>query len=150
MILTYDWRVQFLKEPERIQTLTFNWRHRELFSRTKNSRLILLLLLPSCSQISLTPKTMAAWTAAARQASIMARLSSPKPASLVPRRRMSGGGGGDHTPRVNIWEDPMTPSKWKEEHFVIASLSGWGLLIYAGVKFSGKKEEKVGEIPNKA
>ncbi|OIW11515.1 hypothetical protein TanjilG_26881 [Lupinus angustifolius] len=97
---------------------------------------------------------MAARTIAIRQSSIIARLSSPKPNSLVPRRAMSGGGDHHGPPKVNIWEDPLSPSKWKEEHFVIASLSGWGLLFYGGFKlFSGgkdKKEEKVGETPNKA
>ncbi|BFG25377.1 hypothetical protein CerSpe_116510 [Prunus speciosa] len=50
-------------------------------------------------------------------------------------------------PRVNVWQDPLSPSKWKEEHFVIVSLSGWGLLIFWGYKFftggKGKKEEKL-------
>ncbi|KAI6672902.1 hypothetical protein NL676_000808 [Syzygium grande] len=53
-------------------------------------------------------------------------------------------------PRVNVWQDPLSPSKWKEEHFVIVSLSGWGLLIYGGYKLFGggkkdKKEEKLVE-----
>ncbi|PQQ12721.1 uncharacterized protein Pyn_38713 [Prunus yedoensis var. nudiflora] len=52
-------------------------------------------------------------------------------------------------PRVNVWQDPLSPSKWKEEHFVIVSLSGWGLLIFWGYKFftggKGKKEEQLAE-----
>ncbi|GMY31731.1 hypothetical protein FCV25MIE_26973 [Fagus crenata] len=49
-------------------------------------------------------------------------------------------------PKVNFWGDPMSPSKWKEEHFVIVSLTGWGLLFYGGYKFftkgnNNKKEE---------
>ncbi|WVZ03181.1 hypothetical protein V8G54_023987 [Vigna mungo] len=48
-------------------------------------------------------------------------------------------------PKVNFWKDPMSPSKWKEEHFVIISLAGWGLLVYGGYKLftggKGKKEE---------
>ncbi|KAK6919512.1 hypothetical protein RJ641_015416 [Dillenia turbinata] len=47
-------------------------------------------------------------------------------------------------PKVNCWQDPMNPAKWKEEHFVIVSLSGWGLLFFSGYKFftrgKGKKE----------
>ncbi|KAL8167557.1 hypothetical protein V2J09_009056 [Rumex salicifolius] len=39
----------------------------------------------------------------------------------------------------------MSPSTWKEEHFVIVSLTGWGIGIYGGYKFftggKGKKEE---------
>ncbi|GMY31670.1 hypothetical protein FCV25MIE_26912, partial [Fagus crenata] len=63
---------------------------------------------------------MAAWTAVARQAANLARLSSPKSAStvqaasLIHRRGLAG--GGDHHAKVNFWEDPMSPSKWKEEH----------------------------------
>ncbi|PPR83377.1 hypothetical protein GOBAR_AA37341 [Gossypium barbadense] len=52
-------------------------------------------------------------------------------------------------PKVNCWQDPMNPSKWKEEHFVIVSLSGWGLLFFSGYKFftkgKGKKEENMVE-----
>ncbi|KAI8557753.1 hypothetical protein RHMOL_Rhmol04G0034200 [Rhododendron molle] len=116
---------------------------------------------------------MAAWTAAARQASNLSRLSSPKSlvsgsqaANLIQRRGLAGGGGNPPLlslmkirvfnpyhhgpPRVNFWEDPLSPSKWKEEHFVIVSLAGWGTLFYGGYKFFTKgkkedKEEKVGE-----
>ncbi|GMY31738.1 disease resistance protein SUMM2-like, partial [Fagus crenata] len=33
-------------------------------------------------------------------------------------RGMDDTGGGDHhgPPKVNFWGDPMSPSKWKEEH----------------------------------
>ena len=56
---------------------------------------------------------------------------------------MSGGGDHHGPSRINIWDDPLSPSKWKEEHFVLASLAGWGLLIYGGMKaFSGKKKEE--------
>ncbi|XP_019705824.1 uncharacterized protein [Elaeis guineensis] len=72
------------------------------------------------------------------------RFSPPTPAAkMIPRRGLAGGGDHHGTPKVNIWEDPLSPSKWKEEHFVLASLSGWGLLGYGGYKlFSGKKEKK--------
>lgn len=45
---------------------------------------------------------------------------------------------------MNFWEDPMSPSRWKEEHFVIISLTGWGLAIYGGYKFftRGKNDQK--------
>ncbi|THU44042.1 hypothetical protein C4D60_Mb02t03200 [Musa balbisiana] len=51
-------------------------------------------------------------------------------------------------PKINMWEDPLSPSKWKEEHFVLTSLTGWALLFYGGYKlFGGKKDTKevVGE-----
>ncbi|MCL7036340.1 hypothetical protein MKW94_018990 [Papaver nudicaule] len=41
---------------------------------------------------------------------------------------------GHGPPKVNCWQDPLSPSKWKEEHFVIVSLVGWGLAIYGGFK----------------
>ncbi|KAL6506974.1 hypothetical protein OROHE_022411 [Orobanche hederae] len=100
---------------------------------------------------------MAAWAAAARQAANIARLStlrsaasSAQPSILVQRRGLAGGGDHHGPPKVNFWQDPMSPSKWKEEHFVIVSLTGWGLLIFGGYKlFTGgkkdKKEEKVEE-----
>ncbi|XP_034900748.1 uncharacterized protein [Populus alba] len=88
--------------------------------------------------------------AAARQAVTLSRISSPKTptqaAALVHRRGLSGAADHHGPPRINCWQDPMSPSKWKEEHFVIVSLSGWGVLIYGGYKFftGGKsnKEEK--------
>ncbi|PPD99366.1 hypothetical protein GOBAR_DD03628 [Gossypium barbadense] len=66
-------------------------------------------------------------------------------ASLIPRRGLAGAADHHGPPKVNCWQDPMNPSKWKEEHFVIVSLSGWGLLFFSGYKFftkgKGKKEE---------
>ncbi|XP_072988078.1 uncharacterized protein [Typha latifolia] len=84
--------------------------------------------------------------ARAALASSLSRLSSSTPpAKLIPRRGLAG--GGDHgPPRVNLWEDPLSPSKWKEEHFVLASLSGWGLVIYGGYKLFGGKKEKKDEV----
>ncbi|KAK2975333.1 hypothetical protein RJ640_004533, partial [Escallonia rubra] len=93
---------------------------------------------------------MAAWTSAARQAANLARLSAPKSAAsssqaaiLIHRHGLASGGDHRGPPKVNFWEDPLSPSKWKEEHFVIVSLGGWGLLFYGGYKFlmEGKKEE---------
>ncbi|GMY32420.1 Aerobic glycerol-3-phosphate dehydrogenase [Fagus crenata] len=86
---------------------------------------------------------------AARQAATLTRLSSPKTsapaAHLIQRRGLAGAADHHGPPRVNVWQDPMSPSKWKEEHFVIVSLTGWGLLIFSGYKFftggKGKKEE---------
>ncbi|XP_021593475.1 uncharacterized protein LOC110600876 isoform X2 [Manihot esculenta] len=98
---------------------------------------------------------MAAWAVATRQTANLSRLSSPRvasapqAASLIHRRGLAGGGDHHGPPKVNFWQDPMSPSKWKEEHFVIVSLTGWGLLFFGGYKFftRGKadKKEEVGE-----
>ncbi|KAL6975374.1 hypothetical protein U1Q18_024169 [Sarracenia purpurea var. burkii] len=102
---------------------------------------------------------MAAWTAAVRQSANLARLSSPKSvastsqaANLIQRRGLAGGGDHHGPQKVNFWEDPLSPSKWKEEHFVIVSLASWGLVFYGGYKFFTRKkepkEEKVGDGSN--
>ncbi|KAK9064396.1 hypothetical protein SSX86_015778 [Deinandra increscens subsp. villosa] len=83
---------------------------------------------------------------AARQAANLLRLSSPRSASqaafLIHRRGLAGAADHHGPARVDFWKDPMSPSKWKEEHFVIISLSGWGLLIFGGYKaFSGGKKK---------
>ncbi|XP_031266654.1 uncharacterized protein LOC116125061 isoform X2 [Pistacia vera] len=99
---------------------------------------------------------MSALTATARQAANLVRLSSAKSASasqaasVIHRRGLAGGGDHHGPPKVNFWEDPLSPSKWKEEHFVIVSLAGWGLIFYGGYKYftkgkNDKQEEKVGE-----
>ncbi|PHU13181.1 hypothetical protein BC332_20111 [Capsicum chinense] len=94
---------------------------------------------------------MAAWTTAARQAANLSRFPAPKSSSLtkqggllIQRRGLAGGGDHHGPPKVNFWQDPMSPSKWKEEHFVIVSLTGWGLAFYGGYKLAtrGKKEKK--------
>ncbi|CAA3016596.1 uncharacterized protein LOC111380661 isoform X2 [Olea europaea subsp. europaea] len=76
----------------------------------------------------------------ARRAATFARS-----ASMIPRRGLAGAADhhGPHT--VDFWKDPMSPSKWKEEHFVIVSLSGWGLLFFGGYKFftGGQKNNEV-------
>ncbi|KAG6385129.1 hypothetical protein SASPL_153957 [Salvia splendens] len=84
----------------------------------------------------------------ARRAATLARLSpssssASRAAVLVPRRGLAGSADPHGPPKVNIWEDPMSPSKWKEEHFVIASLTGWFTLFYGAYKaFSGGKKDK--------
>ncbi|KAJ0051551.1 hypothetical protein Pint_02175 [Pistacia integerrima] len=88
-------------------------------------------------------------TIVARQAaSTLARLSSSRisaqAASLIQRRGLAGAADHHGPPKINCWQDPMSPSKWKEEHFVLVSLSGWGLLFYGGYNFftGGKKKEE--------
>ncbi|KAL3695007.1 hypothetical protein R1sor_008658 [Riccia sorocarpa] len=64
------------------------------------------------------------------------------------------GFAADHhgSSKVNIWEAPGSPSKWKEEHFVFASLGGWGTLFFAGYKAATggtKKKENDSHHPPK-
>ncbi|XP_010921998.1 uncharacterized protein [Elaeis guineensis] len=85
--------------------------------------------------------------AALAAASSISRSSRPSPAAkLIPRRGLAGGGDQHGPPKVNIWEDPLSPSKWKEEHFVLASLAGWFLLGYGGYKLFGGKKGKKEEV----
>ncbi|GAB4825014.1 hypothetical protein Ancab_007887 [Ancistrocladus abbreviatus] len=96
---------------------------------------------------------IAAAAAVVRQAVTLSRISAQQPsnqaAHLIHRRGLAGAADHHGPPKVNFWQDPMNPAKWKEEHFVIVSLSGWGLLFFGGYKFftrgKGKKEEKVAE-----
>ncbi|XP_074568819.1 uncharacterized protein LOC141825331 [Curcuma longa] len=87
---------------------------------------------------------MAARAVLAAAASSLSRSSSANSAArFVPRRGLASGGDHHGPPKINFWEDPLSPSKWKEEHIVILSLSGWGLIIYGGYKaFSGNNENK--------
>ncbi|RAL42901.1 unnamed protein product [Cuscuta campestris] len=72
-----------------------------------------------------------------------ASISAAQSASLVTRRGLAGAADHHGPPKVNFWEDPMSPSKWKEEHFVLISLAGWASAIYGGYKlFSGGKKNK--------
>ncbi|CAN4104916.1 unnamed protein product [Withania somnifera] len=62
---------------------------------------------------------------------------------LIHRRCLAGAADHHGPPKINCWQDPMSPAKWKDEHFVIVSLSGWGLLFYGGYKlFTGGKKNK--------
>ncbi|GAB2274834.1 hypothetical protein Dimus_009608 [Dionaea muscipula] len=63
---------------------------------------------------------------AARQAAIISRIS-PQPslaeaANLVPRRGLAGAADHHGSAKINCWQDPMSPSKLKEEHISIASI----------------------------
>ncbi|XP_048441575.1 uncharacterized protein LOC103927401 isoform X3 [Pyrus x bretschneideri] len=94
---------------------------------------------------------MAAWTVASRSAANMARVSPPKSAStaqtnsLVHRRGFATGGDRHGPGKVSFWEDPMHPSKWKEEQFLLVSLAGLGTVIYGGYKFFTKGKEDIKE-----
>ncbi|KAJ8543451.1 hypothetical protein K7X08_005974 [Anisodus acutangulus] len=83
--------------------------------------------------------SLAAMTA--RRATTFTRL--PFSSSTAQRRCFAGAADHHGPPKVNCWQDPMSPAKWKEEHFVIVSLSGWGFLFYGGYKlFTGGKNNK--------
>ncbi|XP_045833665.1 uncharacterized protein LOC123924743 [Trifolium pratense] len=70
---------------------------------------------------------------------------SKSPIQFIHRRGLAGAADHHGPAKVACWKDPMSPSKWKEEHFVIVSLTGWGVAIYGGYKTfaGGKKEEKL-------
>ncbi|CAA3015766.1 uncharacterized protein LOC111380661 isoform X2, partial [Olea europaea subsp. europaea] len=54
---------------------------------------------------------------------------------MIPRCGLADTADHHGPTKVDFWKDPMSPSKWKEEYFVIVSLSGWGLLFFGGYKF---------------
>ncbi|XP_050134059.1 uncharacterized protein LOC126610122 isoform X3 [Malus sylvestris] len=61
--------------------------------------------------------------AAARQLATSSRISTARtsslPSNIIHRRGLAGAADHHGPPRVNVWQDPLSPSKWKEEHFVI-------------------------------
>uniref|UniRef100_A0A803N1J9 Uncharacterized protein n=1 Tax=Chenopodium quinoa TaxID=63459 RepID=A0A803N1J9_CHEQI len=86
--------------------------------------------------------------AAARQAASITRISSsqqPLP-RLVQRRGLAGAADHHGPAKVNCWQEPRNPANWKEEHFVIVSLTGWGLLIFGSYKFFTKGKGKTEEV----
>ncbi|KEH29611.1 hypothetical protein MtrunA17_Chr4g0022541 [Medicago truncatula] len=85
-----------------------------------------------------------------RGAASLTRITAPSsksPIQLIHRRGLAAAADHHGSAKVACWKDPMSPSKWKEEHFVIVSLTGWGLTFYGGYKLfsGGKKEEKLVE-----
>jgi hypothetical protein len=92
-------------------------------------------------------------TRAAMSSMVRLALAETPAARTFSRRGMASGGDHHGPAKVNIWEDPLSPSKWKEEHFVLISFAGWGLVIYGISKaFGGKKEkpESIQEVTAKA
>ncbi|XVE66244.1 hypothetical protein DITRI_Ditri08aG0064800 [Diplodiscus trichospermus] len=54
---------------------------------------------------------------AARRETILAQTPAPsQAASLISRRGFADAVDHHGPPKVNFWEDPISPSKWKEEH----------------------------------
>ncbi|CAM6129725.1 unnamed protein product [Calypogeia fissa] len=78
------------------------------------------------------------------RAQLLPSSSSSSSSCLTPSSSSRGFASDHHGPaRVNIWDDPMSPAKWKEEQFVLLSLAGWGLVFYGGYKAAtgGKKKD---------
>ncbi|KAL0758310.1 hypothetical protein Bca101_074460 [Brassica carinata] len=77
----------------------------------------------------------------ARRAMSLAQIPSARvPASVCQRRGLAGAADHHGSTKVDFWKQPTNPGNWKEEHFVLISLSGWGLLFYSGYKlFTGGK-----------
>ncbi|CAO2161492.1 unnamed protein product, partial [Urochloa humidicola] len=75
--------------------------------------------------------------AAATTAKAAASSPSPSLARLISRR-----GIGRYNPvKVNMWEDPKSPMRWKTSHFVVTSITVWGVCIYGGFKLFGDDEK---------
>ncbi|MBA0726769.1 hypothetical protein Golax_002576 [Gossypium laxum] len=73
---------------------------------------------------------------AARRAATLARTPLPsQPASLIPRRGLAGAADHHGPPKVNFWEDPMSPSKWKEEHVSLGCAVCYRLFNWLGSAF---------------
>lgn len=54
---------------------------------------------------------------AARQAKTVARILSPRSSVQAANLTQQRGLADHHGPaKINVWQDPMSPSKWKEEH----------------------------------
>ncbi|GMN22735.1 hypothetical protein TIFTF001_045698, partial [Ficus carica] len=74
----------------------------------------------SSASLSLSKKLKAMATlaaAAARRAATLSRVSFPKAAAnCIQRRGLAGAADHHGPPKVDFWKDPMSPSKWKEEH----------------------------------
>ncbi|KAH0912925.1 hypothetical protein HID58_036246 [Brassica napus] len=84
----------------------------------------------------------------ARRAMSLAQIPSAAraPASVCQRRGLAGAADHHGSTKVDFWKQPTNPGNWKEEHFVLISLSGWGMLFYGGYKlFTGGKGEKPAE-----
>ncbi|CAN6904297.1 unnamed protein product [Brassica oleracea var. botrytis] len=82
----------------------------------------------------------------ARRAMSLAQIPSARvPASVCQRRGLAGAADHHGSTKVDFWKQPTNPGNWKEEHFVLISLSGWGLLFYSGYKLftGGKGDDEV-------
>ncbi|KAF3572799.1 hypothetical protein F2Q69_00062989 [Brassica cretica] len=81
----------------------------------------------------------------ARRAMNLAQIPSARaPASVCQRRGFAGAADHHGSTKVDFWKQPTNPGNWKEEHFVLISLSGWGMLFYGGYKlFTGGKGEVI-------
>ncbi|KAK3141533.1 hypothetical protein QOZ80_4BG0335140 [Eleusine coracana subsp. coracana] len=67
-------------------------------------------------------------------------------ARIISRRGLASGADHPGLEKVNLWEDPMSPMKWKHGHFVIAAVSIWGAFTYGGFKLFYEKKEIKTEV----
>ncbi|KAK9835586.1 hypothetical protein WJX74_003635 [Apatococcus lobatus] len=59
--------------------------------------------------------------------------------SKVPARGYAAAPG--EAPKVNCWQAPSDPAKWKEEQVVFAVLGSWAVVITAAFQLKGGKKE---------
>ncbi|KAH9604512.1 hypothetical protein KSS87_011250 [Heliosperma pusillum] len=83
--------------------------------------------------------------AAARQAATVSRISTTHQPSLFIQRRGLAAAADHHGPaKVNCWQDPTSPSKWKEEHVLCGETSFAITVILTLCKPSGRAERYTG------
>ncbi|TVU21389.1 hypothetical protein EJB05_31019, partial [Eragrostis curvula] len=78
---------------------------------------------------------------ASRLFAAAASSSSSSLARLISRRGLASPAGRRWTAeKVNLWEDPTSPMRWKDGHFVLASVSIWAGIMYIAFSFRGKEK----------
>ncbi|CAO2181320.1 unnamed protein product [Urochloa humidicola] len=84
---------------------------------------------------------MASRLVAATAATAKAATSFPSPAPSLARFISRRGLGRYNPVKVNLWEDPKSPVRWKTSHFVVTSITVWGVCVYGGFKPFGDDEK---------
>ncbi|CAO2205211.1 unnamed protein product [Urochloa humidicola] len=80
----------------------------------------------------------AAAASSSSSSSSLARLISRRGLADYPRR---------YDPvKVNLWEDPMSPMRWKQSHFILTSLTVWGVFSYGVLKLFDDDEKNKTEV----
>ncbi|CAL4952263.1 unnamed protein product [Urochloa decumbens] len=83
-------------------------------------------------------------------AAVAAASSSSSPSSLarlIPRRGLADPAGRYCPVKVNLWEDPMSPMRWKQSHFIVTSITVWAGFVYCGFKLFGEDEKNKTKAP---
>ncbi|CAO2186118.1 unnamed protein product [Urochloa humidicola] len=68
---------------------------------------------------------------------------------LISRRGLADPAGRYCPVKVNLWEDPMSPMRWKQSHFIVASITVWGVFVYGGFKLFGEDKKNKTEVQSK-